>query len=89
MYDRCMTQALTVTLYSRRGCHLCESAEAILLRLGIRPIVVDVDGDARLKARYSELVPVVSVDGQDILTGIISEEEARHALADMRGGPNT
>jgi glutaredoxin len=59
----------TVTLYTRRGCHLCDDARAVLDAVRAEhPFelsVVDIDGDPALVARYTEEVPVVAVDGRD------------------------
>jgi glutaredoxin len=78
-----MRQSRALTLYSRNGCHLCEEAEALLRRLGLNPDVVDVDGSSDLQARYSDQVPVLAIDGQTILSGIITENKARLALAEI------
>ena len=58
-----------VTLYTRVGCHLCETAEAVIRELApgraeIR--LVDIDTDAELQARYTVRVPVVEVDGVEV-----------------------
>ena len=56
-----------VTLYTRRGCHLCEDAEAVLraarerTRFALR--LVDIDADPELAGRYGVRVPVVAIDG--------------------------
>ena len=58
-----------VTLYTRRDCHLCDDAKASiraatsLHRLAITLHEVDVDTDADLRARYSNDVPVIVVNG--------------------------
>lgn len=56
-----------VTLYTRRGCHLCEDAEAVLERaratVAFELRTVDVDTDPELARRYGVRVPVVAVDG--------------------------
>ncbi len=55
-----------LTLYSRRGCHLCDlMLEAVLPRIRGRAElrVVDIDADPALRARYDRLVPVLS-DGE-------------------------
>ncbi|MDB4931408.1 MAG: glutaredoxin family protein [Myxococcaceae bacterium] len=58
----------TVTLYTRRGCHLCDDARVVLDAVrAAHPFelaVVDVDGDPALVARYTDEVPVVAVDGR-------------------------
>lgn len=51
-----------LTLYYRAGCHLCEEmlAELRALHGADFPVrLVDVDGDADLRARYGERVPVL------------------------------
>ena len=37
-----------VTLYTRAGCHLCDDAQALLVRHGLRPELVDIDSDQNL-----------------------------------------
>jgi len=56
-----------VTLYTRAGCHLCETAAAVLAaereRSPFTLEVVDVDADPELAGRYGMRVPVVAIDG--------------------------
>lgn len=56
---------ITVTLYSRHDCHLCEVAladlEALQDEIPHRVVVVDVDSDAALARAYGEKVPVLEV----------------------------
>jgi hypothetical protein len=57
------------TVYSRRGCHLCELLleELETLARGCATLrVVDIDGDEALRASYGERVPVVCCDGDEI-----------------------
>lgn len=70
----------TLTLYVRPGCHLCEDAAALLRRLGWAVEEVNIDAEPELRRRYDYLVPVVVVDGREVLSGIISEQGARAAL---------
>jgi glutaredoxin len=64
-----------VTLYTRDGCHLCDSAKAamapILKEYEARLREVDIDGDPVLRQRYNDDVPVIFVG---------SHEAARHRL---------
>jgi glutaredoxin len=61
---------ITVTLYTRVGCHLCEEAERVLraeqAAAGFDLELVDVDRDPGLARRYGVRVPVVAVDGEDL-----------------------
>jgi glutaredoxin len=61
---------MTVTLYTRAGCHLCEEAERILRReqraTPFHLELVDIDRDPELARRYGVRVPVVALDGEDL-----------------------
>ena len=61
---------MTVTIYTRTGCHLCEEAERVLRReQAATPFqleLVDIDRDPELARRYGVRVPVVAMDGQDL-----------------------
>lgn len=74
-----------VTLVTRAGCHLCEAAEQTLQRLhgelGFGYRVLDVDRDDRLRAEYSDRVPVVLVDGREHGYWRVEEPRFRKALA--------
>ena len=56
-----------VVLMTRAGCHLCDDARAVVEEVcagrGITFAVRDVDDDPQLRRRYTDLVPVVLVDG--------------------------
>jgi glutaredoxin len=62
-----------VTIYTRRGCHLCEEAEAVLVRYGLSPALVDIDADPVLRQRYTDCVPVVEIDGKERFRGRVNE----------------
>lgn len=58
----------TVTLYTRLGCHLCDDAKAVLDAVRAEQpfelAVVDIDQEPALRARYTNDVPVIAVDGR-------------------------
>ena len=58
-----------LTLLTRVGCHLCETAAETLTRIGAEaglvPASVDVDADPELQAEYGDRVPVVLLDGRE------------------------
>jgi glutaredoxin len=70
-----------ITLYTRAGCHLCEDAATLLDRLGYRFTAVDVDADVTLQTRYGNEVPVLSLNGVPVLSGIIGEGALRTVLS--------
>ena len=61
----------TVTLYGKPGCCLCDDARAELERVRARvPFEleeVDVSLDATLHREYGERIPVVALDGEEVL----------------------
>ena len=57
-----------VVVLTRPGCHLCETAEAIIDQVcrdvGAAWASRDISGDADLTRRYGEQIPVTFVDGR-------------------------
>ena len=58
---------ITVTVFSRHGCHLCEVAietlEPLKSGLNFDIEIIYIDGDSELEKLYSEQVPVIHIDG--------------------------
>ena len=81
---------LSVTLYGRAGCHLCDEAAAMLARISERiPLVVtaiDIESDDALLQRYMFEIPVISVDGAVIARAPISEVALEAGLRALPGG---
>lgn len=73
-----------VTLITRTGCHLCADAEQLLRRLhaelGFGYEEQDVDADPRLRAEYSDRVPVILLDGAEHGYWRVEEPRLRAAL---------
>jgi glutaredoxin len=65
-----------VVMYTRRGCHLCDEAWAILeaarQRFGCALRQVDIDADPALAERYGTQVPVVAIDGKVYFHGRVN-----------------
>lgn len=54
-------------LYTRPGCHLCEQARTVAAAAGLAVEEVDIEGDARLGARYGLRIPVLArPDGAEL-----------------------
>jgi glutaredoxin len=74
-----------VTLITRVGCHLCEQARTVLLRLrdelGFSYDELDVDADRDRRNEYSDRVPVIVVDGKEHGYWRVEEDRLRAALA--------
>src|SRR5262249_59953630 len=58
---------VSLRLYSRPGCHLCEvmrdEVERVLADMPRKWDVIDVDSQPELAARYGESIPVLFVNG--------------------------
>ena len=53
-------------LVTRKGCHLCDEMEAELEASGIEYSSLDVDRHPELRARFSDVVPVLLRDGKPV-----------------------
>ena len=60
-----------LTLYGKPGCCLCDEAREAVADVGARvPFEleeVDISLDPSLHRRYGERIPVLAVDGEDVL----------------------
>jgi glutaredoxin len=74
----------TVTLYGRAGCHLCDEARAILLRIQTRHPFrleeIDIEADDALLKRYLERIPVIALEGEELFDFFVDEEALRRNL---------
>ncbi|MBI4476807.1 MAG: glutaredoxin family protein [Acidobacteria bacterium] len=75
---------MTLTLYSKPGCHLCDDMKAIVApvarRFGVEMDAIDISGDAELMKEYGQQIPVLLLDGRKIAKYRISEAELRRCL---------
>jgi glutaredoxin len=73
-----------VTIYSRRGCHLCDVAEGVVREvqseITFELEVLFIDGDAKLEKQYGEEVPVTLIDGERHDFFRVDKERFRSAL---------
>jgi len=77
-----LTAALTV--YVRRGCHLCADMTQALQRLrtelGFDVTEVDIDADPELRQRYDTRVPVLVAGDTEICYYFLEEDRLRACL---------
>jgi glutaredoxin len=71
---------VSLVLYGRPGCHLCDEARAVLERIGHPFEEVDIEADDRLLARYLERIPVIALDGAELYDFFVDEVELRARL---------
>lgn len=76
-------ERVSVKIYSRAGCHLCEVAERAIRRSAcsdeIELEVINIDDDPELKERYTNDVPVILVNDEEVARHRLSADEfCRH-----------
>jgi glutaredoxin len=74
-----------LTLFTRPGCHLCNDAREILVRVGAAFTEVDIETDDALHARMLERIPVVVLDAEELFEHFVDENVLR---ARLNGPPN-
>jgi glutaredoxin len=78
---------MTLTLYSRPGCHLCDDMKAVVQRvLRSSPYTIsieeiDISTDPDLEARYGVEIPVLLINGRKAAKHRVTEEELRRIVA--------
>jgi glutaredoxin len=72
---------LSLVLYGRPGCHLCDEARTVLERIGHPFEEVDIEGDDELLARYLVRIPVIALDGAELYDFFVNEADLRGRLA--------
>ena len=76
-----------VTLYSKPGCHLCEEARDVLLRVQkTQPFElaeVNIQGDPALLAEYGEQIPVGLLNGMFLFEYVVPETRLRELLKEV------
>jgi glutaredoxin len=75
----------TVTLVAKPGCHLCDEAREVILRvtreLGAAFEEKDITRDEELRRQYWEQIPVTLIDGRQHDFWRVDEKRLRSALA--------
>ena len=74
-----------VVLYGRPGCHLCEQARAVVLRVRRKhPFAYterDIESDEDLLRAYLERIPVVTIDGVETFDLFVEEADFTAAVS--------
>jgi glutaredoxin len=75
---------LRLELYTRPGCHLCDDLRTLCERLGgefpLQLLVVNIEDDPALRARYDQEIPVLFVDGRKAVKYRTTEGALRRLL---------
>ncbi|MEX1081948.1 MAG: glutaredoxin family protein [Halofilum sp. (in: g-proteobacteria)] len=75
-----------LVLYTRAGCHLCHdmlaAARPIAQEHGLEIVLVDIDDDLKLAARYNLNIPVLELDGHEVCHHFLDQAALERALAE-------
>ena len=71
---------MKVTIFSRRGCHLCDVAEetvrSVQDEVPFDLEIVFIDGNEELEKLYGEEIPVTMIDGKrDVGEGAMDDDD--------------
>ena len=82
---------ITIAIYSRPGCHLCEEMKAVVQRVVQREHAavtideIDISTDPSLESRYGLEIPVLMVEGRKVAKYRVTEDEVTRMLAARKG----
>ena len=79
---------MTLTIYSRPGCHLCDDMKAVVKQV-VRDVdesasidEVDISTEPALEALYGLEIPVLMIDGKKAAKYRVTEDALKRMLAD-------
>ena len=79
-----MPEEISVTIYSRPGCHLCDDMKVVVARvarsLPLRLEDVDVSTDPALEASYGPDIPVLMIGGKKAAKYRVTDDQLRRLL---------
>lgn len=74
-----MGKDVSVEIYSRPGCHLCDTAkeviEGVRERFSFQLRVINVETDPELERKYGEEIPVVLINGRKAFKYYVDEDK--------------
>ena len=79
--------AIPVTLYTRKGCTLCENAHLLLIALSEEyPLSIqlfDISTDPEIERKYTIEIPVIEVRGEVICISTIDTNRLRQKFESL------
>ncbi len=81
---------MSVVVYTRRGCHLCEVLVEQLLEQfgeGMAPLLRDIDTNPEWRREYDTRVPVLEYNGEWVCDYQLDAERLRELIAGENGSP--
>ena len=75
---------ISVVIYSKPGCHLCDEAKAAIQASGcdgqFRLEEINIESDSELLRRYRYEIPVITIDGVEAFRYRLGVEEFKAAI---------
>lgn len=75
---------LNVTIYSKKDCHLCDSAKETLLKVQQELLFslneIDIEKDKTAFEKYKYLIPVIEIDGEKAFNYKVDGNELKKIL---------
>ena len=75
---------MTITIYSKPDCHLCDLAKEVVERCRLRTNfaldVIDISQNPELLERYRNDIPVILLDGREIARHVVRERKLLELL---------
>jgi glutaredoxin len=75
---------VTITIYSKKDCHLCEIAKEALINIRkefpFSLTEVDIEKNKAIFEKYKYLIPVIEIDGEKTFTYKLNEAELKKIL---------
>ncbi|MCF6095386.1 glutaredoxin family protein [Microaerobacter geothermalis] len=73
-----------ITIYTRKGCSLCDKAKAIVEKVAqdypIQLELFDITTDPEIEAKYTDVIPVIHIDGEEVFVSKMAELWLRREL---------
>ena len=73
-----------VVIYSRPNCHLCDKAKQAILAADCNELIdlqiVNIESDPELLARYTNDVPVVTINGEEAFRHRVDIQHFRNSI---------
>jgi glutaredoxin len=82
---------ITLTIYSRPGCHLCDDMKKIVEEVvgssgtDVAVNEIDITTDPELEAAYGLEIPVLMIDGKKAAKYRVTDEQLTRLLAARQG----
>lgn len=75
---------VSITIYSKKDCHLCDMAKDTLIKVQQKfPFSfteIDIEKDKAAFEKYKHLIPVIEIDGKEVFTYRVNEDELKKIL---------